>query len=549
MAKTKAETYLRQVQRGEKPRKTTGFSSGFSFNSDRIQIFKPRQIIKPYLHSIDARRIDDEIKKVVREDGVNQRDPKLQEKLDKLLPKHLIEDLYSLYYNRSENMRFETLDKTNTTKFSILKNVNNSIMKIVTNSSHIASHIFTQEISKFLYKKFSELTPEEQEKLAKDFENCNQGEEGNEEGQGSGKGSGQQDGEGNSQGQKPSPGSSKGKEQAIGDGHIQGDGSGELEAGDQSVGQNASGPAVNTPGKTTKAPTTQTDVDNMINSLLNTKKSQKEFEESLQKAEAQLDKLKEAGLDVETTDQLPEIEQQEILNNLKNLDSLRSELKALSISKDKVLKAVEKMLSSSNNYFSKKCKMNEVEIFEADEVLEVNGIELLHPVFRKSRITELTITERKYIGKFDLYVDCSGSMDAGTNFGVSRIQLAKALALQMKEMGILGDLFEFEGSVKHIMNTEISILMMDARGGTDIESVMRNIVKTGNNSVVLTDGESGLNTYSHKAFFIGIGTDFRYFQGDKQRDVEKQNVGQKLIEYGQCLMYSGNDFVMKTFDN
>ena len=152
---------------------------------------------------------------------------------------------------------------------------------------------------------------------------------------------------------------------------------------------------------------------------------------------------------------------------------------------------------------------------------------------------DLSVTERRYIGKYDLYVDCSGSMSAGCGGdlgNVPRIDLAKSLAMQMKELGILGDLYEFEGSPKKIMNTDMSILMMAARGGTDIEKVIKNILQTGNNSVVLSDGESSVSSYTHKAFFIGIGTDFHYFKS-------YAGPGQKFVEEGQCVHYDGKNFV------
>jgi hypothetical protein len=106
----------------------------------------------------------------------------------------------------------------------------------------------------------------------------------------------------------------------------------------------------------------------------------------------------------------------------------------------------------------------------------------------------------------------------------------------MKELGILGDLYEFEDRPKKIMNTDMSILMMAARGGTNIEYVLQNILKTGNNSVVLSDGESHVTTYTHKAFFIGVGTDFHYFKS-------YEGAGQKFVEEEQCVHYDGKNFI------
>jgi hypothetical protein len=125
---------------------------------------------------------------------------------------------------------------------------------------------------------------------------------------------------------------------------------------------------------------------------------------------------------------------------------------------------------------------------------------------------------------------CGGDLDR-----VCRIDLAKALAMQMKQMGILGELYEFEDRPKKILNTDMSILMMAARGGTNIATVVDNVIKTGNNSVILTDGESHVQNYTHKALFIGVGTDFHYFK-------HYEGAGKKFVETGQCIAYNGKEF-------
>ena len=51
----------------------------------------------------------------------------------------------------------------------------------------------------------------------------------------------------------------------------------------------------------------------------------------------------------------------------------------------------------------------------------------------------------------------------------------------------------------------------------------------------MSDGESHINSYTHKAFFIGVGTDFHYFKHDR-------GVGSKFVEEGQCVYYNGKEF-------
>lgn len=458
-------------------------------------------------------------------------------------------------------MKFEGLDATNKVKFDILDSINNSLIKIVTNGSHIGSYVYTEEIGKFLYKKFMELPPEQQKQLQKALNNCNQG-----DGNGGG---GQQQSSGGSGGgqdkkeQKKKPGQqeSQGGGDQPGNGNQQGSGRPDEDqdhSGKQDTDPNQKsqrnenntgrGGANNADGNSEKdmsqnaADQMDKDLKNTLENLsnnLNSNQAKKELDEAFKQAENKLDKLKDIGVNINDDEEMPEDERKEILQNLNNLDSIRASLSSLNVSKDKILKAVQKILNGTTNYFSQKCIQNDVELFEADELLNINGIEMLHPFFRKSRLFDLSVTERRYIGKFDLYVDCSGSMSSGCggDLGrVARIDLAKSLAMQMKELGILGDLYEFEGRPKKIQNTDMSILMMAARGGTDIEKVLKNIVKTGNNSVVLSDGESHVETYSHKALFIGVGTDFHYFKS-------YPGAGQKFVEENQCIHYDGKNFV------
>jgi len=560
MGKIKAQTLLRKIQKNGNNYSNSSDSnpmkkfSGFNFgNYGKISLFKKREIVQPHLHPIDSRIVNEQVELNVKLE-LKAIDPKIVENYSKLMPTHLVNDLYSLYYNESQKLRFESLDRTNKVKYDILDSINNSLIKIVTNNSHIGSFVYTQEISKFLYKKFMEMPPEQQEKLKNAFQNCNQG--GGQKpnsNKNSTKGNNPQSPGNDSSQQRPqlSPGNQPGDEDEKGmppdeDQDDQQHNDTNPDTKSQRNGENQNrGSANNANGNSEKdmsqeaADQMDQDLQNMIENL-NSNKSQKELDKAFKEAEKTLDKLRDVGVDLENDQEMPDEERQEVIKNLNNLDGIKKSLSALNTSKEKIMHAVKKMLGGSTNYFSQKCIQNDVELFEADQLLDINGVEFLHPFFRKSRLFDLSITERHYIGKYDLYVDCSGSMSCGCGGdlgNVPRIDLAKSLAMQMKHLGILGDLYEFEGSPKKIMNTDMSILMMAARGGTDIEKVLKNILKTGKNSVVLSDGESSVSSYSHKAFFIGIGTDFHYFKSDG-------GVGSEFVRQSQCVHYDGKDFVI-----
>ncbi len=565
--KIKADTLLRKIQKGSSSIRVgdapTKGIPGFNFDeAGRIQMFKKREIVQPYLHPIDSRLVNEQVEKSVKT-NLKTVDPEIEKNYEKLLPRHLVNDLYSLYYNPSDRMRFEGLDKTNKVKFDILDSINNSLIKIVTNNSHIGSYVYTEEIGKFLYKKFMQMPPEQRKKLEDALNNCNQGGGDSDNGQGQQPqgGNGKQPQDQQNQQKQPQPGNGSGDGQGK-------PGNGRPDEDQDSTGRQDStgneqsqrngdktgrGGANNSFGNNSEKDMSQQAADQMdqdlkdmtdnLSNMLNSKQSQKELENAFKQAEQKLDKLKDLGVDVENDEEVPEEEKKEIIRNLNNLDSIKSSLSRLNTSKEKVLKAVEKILNGTTNYFSQKCIVKDVELFEADQIQDINGIEFLHPFFKKSRLLDMSVTERRYIGKFDLYVDCSGSMSSGCGGDLSnvpRIDLAKSLAMQMKELGILGELYEFEDRPKKILNTDMSILMMAARGGTNIETVMQNILKSGNNSVVLSDGESSVSTYSHKALFIGIGTEFHYFKSDTH------GVGKRFVEESQCIHYNGKDFIETT---
>lgn len=564
--KIKADTLLRKIQKGSK-NLVEGMKSTFdtsklpSFNFNEkggISIFRKREIVQPYLHPYDSRMVNEQVEKTVK-GALKAIDPQIENNYSKFLPSHLVNDLYSLYYNPTTRLRFDEENPTNKVKFNILDSINNSLIKIVSNNSHISSYVYTEAIGQYLYKKFMEMPPEQQKQLQDNLNNCNQNcssPNGQKKKQQPGGGKPNQPDPNQQQKPKPQPKGSKKQDEEDDDEDYetgmppdedQDDSHSSDSQGDEQSQRNTDhtsrGSANNSHGNNSEKDMSEQAQEQMakdLEKMLNDKKAKKELEQAFKQADEKLDKLRDIGVDIDNDEEMPEEEKREIIQNLNNLDSIRRSLTSLNVSKDKILKAVEKILNGSTNYFSQKCIQTDVELFEADQLLDINGIELLHPFFRKSRMLDLSVTERKYIGKYDLYVDCSGSMSSGCGGdlgGVARIDLAKSLAMQMRELGILGDLYEFEDKPKKIQNTDISILMMAARGGTNIEKVVQNILKTGNNSVVLSDGESHVGVYTHKAFFIGVGTDFHYFKS-------YQGAGQKFVEMNQCVYYDGKNFTL-----
>lgn len=123
----------------------------------------------------------------------------------------------------------------------------------------------------------------------------------------------------------------------------------------------------------------------------------------------------------------------------------------------------------------------------------------------------------------------SSSAGLQDNPGVSCMLLAKAIALKMKRMDLLNELYEFQSTVTKVDSNEYAIFNMGARGGTDITNVIRNVKKTGENSIVLTDAEDHVSEYLPNVVFLGVnGVNFRTFKSCE--------VGKRYIENNQCVV-------------
>lgn len=466
-----------KIQEGEKSTLSEFF--GFSRSLAR------REIIKPYMNPMDSsvlvRHTKPKIIQTVKQYAAAKGKKVDEQKLDQFISDHLLSDIYSLYYN--EKIELEKKRDNNKVKYKIIENVNDYLSKVITNHSPVSSMIFTEEIGSYLGKVFvTELTEEEQKKMNEEMKNTN----------GSGEGK-----EGESDG-KPSNGSGNAK------------------------------------------------LEKKIEHGLDGTRD--EFEKHIKQAQQKIKDIeKNTNLmdeEKQGKDNLTPQKAEDISNATGNMSKIKSEVETLEVNKHALEKAVEKILDKSTRYFSAKYKSYDIDLLDAQEVLDIDGLEYLHPIFQKTMIPELTTSERKYFGKFDLYIDHSGSMSSScglqTSRGrdVSRTLLAKAIALRMRRMGILNKLYLFDDSVTEIKNTELNILLIGSGGGTRIENVLKNIKKTNNNSVVLTDGDDYIETYLNNAFFVGVsvGT-FHNFQGGD---------APKYLERAQCCIFNGHKVQLPT---
>jgi hypothetical protein len=442
-----------------------------------------KEIVKPYMHSIDSdtlyRKLKPQIMEAVKNYAKTKGCQLDESKLDKFISQHLLSDIYSLYYNK--DLELEKKRDNNKVKYKVIEGVNDYLSKVITNNSAISSYIFTQEIGTYLGKVFAtQMTQDQQDEMNNEMDSTNGGE------------------------------------------------------GDKKDNKNkgtSSGSGSNSSEKT---------IEHGLNN------TRKDFENALKNA---ADKIKDLENNTDLMDNEKNKESvnnqmtEDVRNATTNMPKIKSEVQQLEINKNALEKAVDRILDNSVGHFSSKYKTVEVDLLDAQEVVDIEGLEYIHPIFQKTMIPELSTSDRKYYGKFDLYIDHSGSMSSScglsTSHGdVSRTLLAKAIALRMRRMGILNDLYLFDDNVTKIKNTEVNILLIGSGGGTRINRVLEHCEKSKRNSVILTDGDDYIGTYLHNAYFVGVsvGT-FGNFNTDDSK---------KYLQYRQCCIFDGKKVTLPT---
>jgi len=405
------------------------------------------------------------------------------------VPQSLIEDVYSMYVN--EDVKRRPHDEHNGIKHKVLDKVYNSLTKIVTTDSPLFTEMLTRELSLYLQKIERELR-DEQEK------------------------NGNGPGDGESAFDQPMPGDgdpTAGKGEDDGDGEEDGEQLGHGKEADKTMtGQD------------------RQSYEDMIDNILDSKQSEKDLEKALKNAEKKMEDLKEK-LGEEALKELSFSDP----DFLEKIEVLKDALNRVTINKESVQKVLMKILNESQNYFSQKYKTVEESLFESEDFDDVFGLEFLHPIFRNAELFSAGNATRIYKGKIDLYLDCSGSMTSHATFegtSLRMIDLAKGIAMVLFRLGMVENLYFFDTSLYQIKDiNELTILSFSKSGGTDFDLVVSSIAKTGNNSVVITDGYDSVNNYSKQAFWIGIGgttfdsnCEFKTYRGMKQ-----------------CVSYNGNN--------
>jgi uncharacterized protein with von Willebrand factor type A (vWA) domain len=136
----------------------------------KIDFYKKPDLIKPHLHYIDEYRLENIMNAYMSEQktvkdiygtfsnsadfkrlddnkkpDLNAFYKKVQENY-KNFPKHLLKDIFKMYYNKIEDLDFEERDEKNHTKFKFLERSNNPVGKIMSEHSNLKSAIYARNI-------------------------------------------------------------------------------------------------------------------------------------------------------------------------------------------------------------------------------------------------------------------------------------------------------------------------------------------------------------------------------------------------------------------
>jgi len=192
-----------------------------------------------------------------------------------------------------------------------------------------------------------------------------------------------------------------------------------------------------------------------------------------------------------------------------------------------------------------KPRVVEESLLEADEVLEIPSMEeIIFPELLEDA-TVLT-TKQSYV--FDVYMDVSGSMnrsmknatwqDRGESHEFTYSDFAKVLGLRLNAAKLLQDAYLFSKSIRKTKPN--NLIAAEVGGGTDLEGVLGNIVITERMSLIITDAEDYIHTYTPLAFFFmvnpkGIDGIIHWLHNYQERPKVQETIKRYIRENRLCL--------------
>ena len=337
----------------------------------------------------------------------------------KHFPKHLLYDIYKMYYNKIERLDFEDRTDKNQSKFKFLEISNNPVGKVMSENSQLKSAVFSRSVVNYFLSQLA---------IAKI---CN------------------------------------------------------LPNADQAL------KSLNGKGDEFD----EADSKKAIDDIFNDKSSKDDLNDIINQAQSLCNKLDSAMTD-EQQDQMFEqcdkVSSEAGKLNSEFITNAAAKITKIKMSMSGLKEKIKKLMDKSKSYFSAKEETIYEDLFNADSIAGLEEFELLHPSLRKVMAEDIMIKETKKIGKIDIYVDVSGSMNSSCGIKIddqeiTKLDFCKSFLFQMKQLDVLNDVFLFNDKVKESKSDPITIAMINESGGTNIDKAIESINKKGANAIIIKE--------------------------------------------------------------
>jgi hypothetical protein len=535
-------TILEKAKRGE-----LGFENRPRLFSN-VQYNVRGEIIKPYLHSLDERALQKAVDNYIQTPVSHQRIQQMAEKMNKKLvspqtlteemmkiyqkfPKEVLNDIYNINYEDIQDLKFEERTEKNKFRYHMIEKSNNPIAKVITRQNNIKSMVYTRNMIQYYLMNLAMLQQEDKQAFD-DLMNNLQGKDPQDQKQqkgmgGKGPGKGQPNPQPQPQdpqdhGQQGNPGnqpSQGGQDEDEDDEDPQGNGGGgddeQEQEKDHSDSQTGGGNQAGT-GNTRQSENAH--LKTLMERFDKVKGSKQILEEVLEDARKTVEMLGAVMSEKQMDDMWKELASDRWgeanraaeKTNRQYLEKVEQELRSVGLNLNAIKSKIKNLLDQSNSYFSAKDKPYFESIFDAGTLDGLEDITLLHPVLRKIFTEDILVKEIRKMGKIDLFIDASGSMEQSCGVQgqdgryMTKLLFAKAFAFKMKELNMLNEVYSFQDHVKYEGNQIVDILNIRGGGGTTTGRVIQRIEANKRNAIVITDAEDHCSAYSDKAFFIGV---------------------------------------------
>lgn len=525
-----------------------------------INYFKKKELVKPYLHSIDQMSLDNSIDNYIQSDSINNgllektvsrintihkskgettvvdkaAVAKQMREVYRNFPKEIGRDVFNQYYSDIKKLSFEDRSDHTKNRYRMIDKANDPVTKVITRDSSIKSMIYSRNMVQYYISMLTIIKaedPQGYEKLMNDLkkEGANQQPQN---GNGCSKPSG--DKQSGSQPQKSD-------DQSQQDGDTQSDSQSDAPSNSQSGSNKGDSKQKNNDSKSA--------LDKIMEKFLDKpdRNSQSMYEQAMQQAKDTSEKIDK----IMSKDDLDEVWDKLSYNSVsalekiddKYLTEIEQKLTSIDMNGDKLKPYLKKILDRSFSYFNGKEQHIYDEFLNSPDISEIIDFELLHPKLRKFSLEDIQVKTTKKIGKINVYVDVSGSMGSSASIpGVSmtRLTFAKAVLLRLKKMDVIDEVFTFNNNVKKRKTDVTDILTLDGSGGTSIDTVINHVCKLDKNAIIITDADDSVYQYSDKVFFIGVaGANFRQIRPEPR---------EQYVSNKQLIQFNGDDVYNIGFD-